>query len=481
MRLDVVLRYTGLVLLLNGLLLALSAAVSALYHDDALLPLLFSALLSALFGLFPMLFVPHTTDISNREGFVIVVSSWIMCCLVGAFPYILWGGEFTFTNAWFESVSGFTTTGSSILTDIESLPLGLLFWRSLTNWIGGVGIIVFVVSILPYLGIGGAILYHIDVPERTRAKLHFKSTKSVKILLAVYVGLTLLQILLLLLFGMNLFDAVTHSFATTATGGFSPKNASIAHYSSMGVEIVVIVFMVLSGMHFALLLSVALGQGRNLLNSSSTKYYLFALLLGVLLAAANLHGNRYESWAESLRFGAFQVVSLGTSTGFANADSSGWPFFTQLILIFFTLQCACAGSTSGGIKVDRIVIFGKAVGRMIKKKLYPSAIFSLRVDGQLVAEDIVEMSVLYISLYLFIVFVSSLLLTALGVDLLSAFSGASAAMGNVGPGLGTVGSTANFGHIPEAGKWILSVTMLLGRLEIYGFLVLLSPRFFKAI
>jgi trk system potassium uptake protein TrkH len=479
MRPCVVLRYVGCVLLLNSAFLLVSGVVSALNSDSGQFPLFYSFAISALFGAFPLIFVPAPADISNKEGFVIVVASWLLSCAVGVLPYVLWGGEFTLTNAWFESVSGFTTTGSSILTNIEALPLGLLFWRSTTHWIGGVGIIIFVLAALPAMGKVGIILYRAELSSLAKDSFHYRTKKVLKILLYVYVGLTVCETVSLLACGMNLFDAVTHSFATIATGGFSPKNASIAHYQSLSIEIVVMVFMVLSGIHFGLLFFAVSGNILDVWKSSLVRYYILALMAGIFLTALNIHGNQYLSWASAFRYSSFQIISLGTSTGFAAVDTSTWPAFSVLIMIFFTLQCACAGSTSGGIKVDRMVMFWKLIRKTIQKMKHPRAVIVPKLDGAAIDAETLEGGVLYISVYLATVFFASLLLTAVGTDALTAFSGSAATMGNVGPGFGTVGSMSNFSHIPETGKWILTGTMLMGRLEIFAFILFFMTRSWK--
>ncbi len=479
MRPHVILRYVGCVLLLNSAFLLISAFVSAFNSDSGQFPLFYSFAISALFGVFPLIFVPAATDISNKEGFIIVVASWLLSCMIGVLPYVLWGGEFTLTNAWFESVSGFTTTGSSILTDIEGLPHGLLFWRSATHWIGGIGIIIFVLSVLPASGQAGLILYRAEMSSLATDSFQYRTNRALKILLYVYVGLTLCETVSLLACGMNLFDAVTHSFATIATGGFSTKNTSIAHYQSLSVEIVVMVFMVLSGVHFGLLFLAVSGRISEIWKSSILRYYLVALAVGIFLTAINVHGNQYVNWADAIRYSAFQIISLGTSTGFATADTSAWPPFSVLIMIFFTLQCACAGSTSGGIKVDRMVIFWKLVRKTIQKMKHPRAVIAPKLDGAAIDGEILEASVLYISVYLSTIFLSSLLLTALGIDGLTAFSASAATMGNVGPGFGTVGSMSNFSHISEIGKWIMTSTMLLGRLEVFSFILFFMTKSWK--
>jgi trk system potassium uptake protein TrkH len=476
MRLHLVIRYVAFTLFLNAAFLLMAAVISGLNCDTAFLPLLYTCLIATLFGIFPILFAPGKVgSLSNKEALAIVVYSWILSCSLGTLPFVLWGGEFTFTNAWFESVSGYTTTGSSILTNVEVLPLGLLFWRSVTHWIGGIGILIFALAVLPQLSPLATILYRAEGPDRSLPTFSYIGRRSINILLKVYVGLTVVETVALLLCGVGLFDAVTTSFATIATGGFSPRNMSIAHYGSFVVEIVVMVFMILSGMNFILLFEAISGKPKVLLQSSTVRYYLLTLLIGLAITTLSIHGSGFGSWIKAGRVAAFQVISIGTSTGFATTNSSIWPALAQLVLLFFTFQCACASSTSGGIKADRMVLFLKSVARRVKQERNPRAVIPIRLDGKAVEDGMANLGVLYICLYVGIVFFSAGLLTAMGVDVISAFSGSAATMGNVGPGLGTVGSASNFAHIPSAGKWVLSLTMLLGRLEIYGLIICLFP------
>ena len=476
MRLPVVLRYVGFVLLLDAAFLFVASMISLYEGDTALMPLLYATFVTALFGAFPLIFVPSTTTMTNKEGFLIVVFGWLLSCTVGLLPYVLYGGEFTLTNAWFESVSGFTTTGSSILTDVEALPRGLLFWRSATHWIGGTGIIIFVLSVLPSMGKAGMILYRTEMSPLAADNFLFRTRRTLHILVSVYVGLTAAETAGLLFCGLDLFDAVTHAFGTIATGGFSTKNTSIAYFNSLPVEIVVMVFMVLSGIHFGMLFVAASGKIEEGWKSPIVRYYLAALLIGIGLTTVNLHGRIYGDWWEAVRYASFQIISQGTSTGFATADSSIWPPFAQLAIIYFTLQCACAGSTSGGIKVDRIVIFWKAILRRIKSIQHPSAIITVKLHRVSLPDDLVEVTLLFIALYLGIIFLTTLLLSFLGVDALTAFSGSVATMGGVGPGLGSVGSMGNYSAVPDLGKWALTGNMLLGRLEIFSIIVFLMPR-----
>ena len=310
MRPHVVLRYIGIVLLVNAAFLAFSACISAFRHESDLLPLIYSSLVSLLFGIFPLIFVPSTTYIRNDEGLVIVISSWLLSCLVGVMPYVLYGGEFTFTNAWFESVSGFTTTGSSVLTDVEALPLGILFWRASTHWIGGIGIIVFVLSVLPPISQAAMVLSRSEISPLAKRNFQYRAQRTLRILLTVYVTLTLLETVSLVICGMDLFDAITHSFATIATGGFSVKNLSIAYYDSIAIELVIIVFMILSGIHFGLLFLAASGKFRAIWQSTVVRYYVGALLVGVVLVTIGIHGNIYKDWADALRYASFQTISL---------------------------------------------------------------------------------------------------------------------------------------------------------------------------
>lgn len=479
MRLQIVLRYVGIVLLVNSGFLLLSAGISFLNGDSAFFPLFYTGIISALFGSFPFLFVPPAQEISSKEGFAILVSSWLLACLFGMVPYVMWGGEFTVTNAWFESVSGFTTTGSSILKDVEALPQGLLFWRSATHWIGGVGIIIFALAVMPSMGKVGMALYRTEVSTLAAMNLSFQTRKALEVVMYVYVGLTVLETAALFLCGMPLFDAVTHSFATIATGGFSTKNLSVAHYNSLAVETVIMIFMFLSGANFGLLFLAVSGQIGALIRSAVFRYYAMALAAGVLLTAVHLHGTVYADWAGALRYGSFQILSVATSTGFATADSNLWPPFAQLILLFFILQGACSGSTSGGIKADRIVLLWHSLTKRIKKIEHPHAVIKAKIDGMAIDEDMLEASLLFTVLYIAIVFVSSALLCLLGVDAMTAFSGAATTMGNVGPGFGLVGSMSNFAEIPEMGKWIFTGDMLIGRLEIYGIFLFLLLKFWK--
>lgn len=456
----------------------LSAGVSlANNSDSSFLPLLLSACITAVVGFFPLIFVPADSQMSLKEIYCIVLFAWVGCCLFGMLPYVLYGDPFTVTNAWFESVSGFTTTGATILNSVETLPKGILFWRSCTHLAGGVGVVMFALIVLPSFGANKMKLSKIEMSQLAQDDFKFKSQQTIRVVLSVYVGLTIASTVSLFLAGMNLFDAVCHAFSTIATGGFSTRDASIAAYSSGWIELVVIIFMVLSGLHFGMIYSSVTGRSFFLFRSSVVRFYLLFLLVGALFIALNLlFTNHYATFGESFRKAIFQIVALTTTSGFATADTSVWPPFSILILLYAMFQCACAGSTAGGVKVNRIVILFKAIGAQIRKQQHPNAVVPVRVDGVRVEDDTVSSVLLFIVFFLLIVFVSTILMTLMGLNLLSGFSVSLSAMSNVGPGFDIFNSFTSWNTIPAAGKFILSIVMLIGRLEIYGLLLLFYIR-----
>ena len=472
MRIPIVIRQIGLVLVINALFLFISFLISWINNESSTVALLYATFITLLFGLFPLVFVPGSNYLSTLEGISIVVFGWIATCLTGTLPYVIWGGEFTFVNAWFESVSGFTTTGSSILADVENLTSGLLFWRSSTHWIGGVGVIVFALLILPPSATSHLVLLNAEISGLAKQNFRSRSKQIVRILALVYIGLTLSETLLLWIFGMSFFDAINHAFATIATGGFSTKNLSIAAYQSVAIEVIIMLFMLFSGIHFGLIYATFTGSKDNIFRSPIVKYYLLVMVAGIFLVTLKLYYSDFGSLAHSLRYAAFQVISVGTTTGFATIDTAMWPFFTILVLIYFTIQCACVGSTSGGLKFDRVFIFFRSIGRQIKLIQHPRGVFQTRVGKKIVTEEIENQTHMFILLYLFIVFIVTLALTAYNIDLLTSFSASVTTIGNVGPGFGGVSSLGNFGQLPDGAKLILSVNMLLGRLEIMSILSL---------
>ena len=472
MRPHVIIRYIGMVLLFNAAFIFVSFLISLYNRDAGLLPLLFSFLITLLWGIFPLVFVPKATDLSNKEGYLVVILSWILSGFIGSLPLLLYGGEFTFFKALFESFSGYTTTGASILTNIEALPKGILFWRSSMHWIGGIGIVVFVLIILPSLGKAQMTLSKMEISPLAQENFRYRTRKMLNIILVVYLGLTVTQVVLLRLFGMGLFDAVNHAFATISTGGFSTKNNSVASFNSVGIELVITVFMFLSGIHFSILYSTLTFKKNNIFASPVVKYYFFSTVLGIIIIALDLHGKLNHTWWESIRLSAFQVVSLATTTGFATTDTCVWPPLSIIVLIFFSLQCACAGSTGGGIKVDRIVIFFKALKSQVLRLQHPQAVIPVRIGKSLISDEVVSSVTIFIVFYFLLVFIGTLIIAASGFDMFTSFTAAIASISNVGPGFGLVGSMSNYSMMPDFVLIVLSFLMLLGRLEIFGLLLL---------
>ena len=473
MRKEIVIRHIGLILVFNSIFLFIAFLISLYLSETSVIPLLYSSLISLIFGLFPLIYVRPSHYLSILEGITIVVFGWITICLVGSLPYVLWSNDFSFVNAWFESVSGFTTTGSTIINDIEALPKGLLFWRSSTHWIGGIGVILFAILILPGSNTSKLVLLNTEMSPLAKTGFKHRAKDILKILIFVYLGLTILETILLSLAGMSFFDAINHSFATIATGGFSTKNLSIAHYNSISIEIIIMVFMVFSGVHFGLTFNTIIGNKNNIFKSSIFKAYVTFLLAGIVLVSLKLYFSDMYSWWQSVRFASFQVLSLGTTTGFATVDTANWPSFTQLILIYFTIQCAMVGSTSGGLKFDRVFIFFKAIAKQIKLIQHPNAVIVLKADNNKIDDKTEIHTMIFIILYLGIIFITTTLLTFLDVDSFTAFSSSAATIGNVGPGFGDVSSLGNYSNLPDLGKFLLTINMLLGRLEIFGIISLL--------
>ncbi|MDD5313751.1 MAG: potassium transporter TrkG [Bacteroidales bacterium] len=478
MRIQVIARNMGLVLLVNALFMVIAVIVSALYgFDTGFSPLLLSAIITATIGSFPYIFVKKTGDVATREGYVIVVLSWGISCLFGMLPYLLWGGEFSLINAWYESVSGYTTTGGTILTYVEAVPHSLLFWRASTHWIGGMGVVLFMLLILPEVSSIRLRLSKIEISALSQESYRFRAKETVRVIAYVYFGLTLLEIIALSLAGMSLFDAVCHSFATIATVGFSTRTASIAYYDSVLIETILLVFMCLSTLHFGMIFLLVAKGSVILFKSPVIRYYIVSsLIVGVLVSVNLWFTGTFDSLGESFRHGIFQTFSLVSTTGFATTDSSVWPYFSILLLLFLTLQGGCSGSTTGGIKSDRILIAFYSIKSHITKRLHPKSVVPTRVGGQALDPDMVSGVNLFIILYLLCLFVVALLLSLTGLDIMDAVSASFAHIGNIGPGFGNVGSMSNYSAFNGFSKFILSLVMIMGRIELFGFFILFSPR-----
>ena len=481
MRVSIILRYVGTVMLCVSAFMMVSAVISYMNNiDSGFYPLLLSALLTFTLGAFPMLFVPRATSISNKEGFSIVVGSWVLASVVGMFPYLIWGGEFSLINAWFESVSGFTATGATILNDIEQLPQGLLFYRTSSNWLGGVGVVMFALVILPSLGTSRMSLSNVELSSLAKDNYRYRTQVIVRILLVVYVGLTAVTTLALKAAGLRWFDALNHAMSACATAGFSTKNASIAFYDNVVVELILAGAMLISSIHFGLIYATFLRKNNNIFRSEVVRTYITIVILSTLFIATSLFGaNIFPTVWESLRHSFFQVVSLITTTGFATADTNLWTPFAIVILIFVSIVCACAGSTTGGMKIDRVLIFCKILMARIRRQQHPNAVIRIRVDGIAQDADLLNSVVVFIVAYIGLIFMATLTNTLFGQDLMTAFSSAVACIGNVGPGFGEVGSMGNFANIPAILKLQDSLLMLMGRLEIFGFIQLIFLKWWR--
>ena len=481
MKLGVVIRYVGLVMLLNAVFMLISALISLFNGmDTGFYALLLSFLITAIIGAFPLIFVPNDNNLSNKESYVVVVMAWVMSCLLGMVPYLIWGGEFTFTNAWFESTSGFTTTGSTILSDVEALPKGLLFWRAATHWIGGVGVVLFAIVILPSMGRMKMTLSSAEMSMMAKDNFRYTTKKILQIIIFVYVGLTLCETLVLMAVGMDWFDALTNSFSTVATGGFSTKNLSIMYYHSVTIEMVITFFMLVSGIHMGLIYATLRGKHNNVFRSEVARFYVLSLLVSTLIVSASLLLNHnYANVWEALRYGVFQVVSYTTTTGFASTDNALWPPLAMIVLIYCTIQCAMAGSSAGGVKADRVLLIFKAIKARVLKLQHPNAVIRIKQNGVTQEDGVVNAAILLVMIYLLTALVGTILLTAMNLDLLTSFTATIASLSNVGPGFGKVSNLASFGPLPEAAKWLLSVLMLFGRLEFFGFIHIFMLRSWK--
>ncbi|MGB5377593.1 TrkH family potassium uptake protein [Muriicola sp.] len=488
----IIIHLMGLLLLCNGGFMILAALVSGIYQDGVTLEITLAAIVTMLIGVLAMFFTRgHDKEVSRKEGYIIVTFGWIIMSASGVLPYLFSGAIPNITNAFFETMSGYTTTGASIVDDIEILPEGILFWRSLTHWIGGMGIIVLAIAILPLLGIGGMQLFAAEAPGPNADKLHPRITDTAKRLWLIYFGYTVAETILLKLAGMSFFDAMNHSLATLSTGGFSTKNASLAYWNNQPlIQYIVIFFMFLAGSNFVLSYFAFKGKVQKILRDEEFKYYtaLVVIFSGVVALViffkANVSLSEYHPMvlgnAESaFRHALFQVVAVVTTTGFVSADFTAWtPFIT---VFFFGLMFAggSAGSTAGGIKIMRHILIIKNGLLEFKRTLHPNAVIPVRFNNKTVTEHVVYNVIGFFVLYMLLFIIGALVLGFLGLDFDSAIGGAASALGNVGPAFGSLSPLNNFNSLPALGKWWCGFLMLAGRLELFTVLILMTPYFWK--
>ena len=469
-----VIHVLGLLLVFLSLAMLLPLPFSYYYGEGDLLAFVFSAAITAVAGIIAITATRLDRDLQPREGFAIVTFGWIALSAFGSLPFLLSGAIPSVTDAFFETMSGFTTTGASILTDIESLPHGILFWRSLTHWIGGMGIIVLSLAILPFLGVGGMQLFSAESPGPVVDKLTPRITQTAKILWGVYVLISAAETILLMLGGMDLFDALCHTFGTMATGGFSTRNASVGAYGPY-IQYVITVFMLLAGTSFALHYRFLRGDFRAYLRSHELLFYLSIVCVASLIIGSFTF-RHYQGDAElAFRATLFQVVSILTTTGYGSEDYEQWSFTCQFVLFALMFIGGCAGSTGGGMKVYRVHLLLKAVAVEVTRLVHPRAVVPVRIAGNPVAREVIANVLGFFVLFMLVFVIGVFLMSALGLDMATSFGAAVASLGNIGPGLGDVGPTDNYAGLPALAKWILTVFMLMGRLEVYTVIVLFAP------
>lgn len=419
------------------------------------------------------------SNLSIRDGFLLVAISWISASIFSAFPFYLSEQIPSFIDAFFETISGFTTTGASILTNIEGLSKSMLFWRSLTHWLGGMGIVVLAVAILPLLGIGGLELMKAEAPGPSVDKITPRITETAKILWFIYLGFTLAETILLMIGGMNLFDSLTHTFGTLATGGFSPKNNSIAHYNSTYIDIIITFFMIMAGVNFTLHFRLLTGRINILIKDTEFIAYISIFISATILITYDLYGQVYDTIGKSIRFASFQAASILTTTGYASTDFEQWPSISKAVLFALMFVGGCAGSTGGGIKVIRIVSLFKYMLTEMKYIIHPRGIFTTKIRGNIIKKDIMHAISSFFFLYIFILLIVTVIVSTSGQDLLTSITTSLAMLGNIGPGFGDVGPSDNFSFYPNYIKCVLCIAMIVGRLELYTILIIFFPAFWK--
>ncbi len=467
----------GKMLQIEGVLMLLPALVSLIYREHSG----GSFVIVSAFLLVSTHFVakkPKDMSIYAKEGFIIVALAWILWSAFGALPFVFSKSIPHFIDAFFETVSGFTTTGSTILTDIEALPKSVNFWRCLTHWVGGMGVLVFVMAVIPLSGKGSMFLMRAEVPGPTCDKLVPKARSTAKILYGMYLALSAVEVVLLLVGGMDLYDALIHTFSTAGTGGFSSRNASVAAFDSAYIDGVITVFMLLFGVNFNLYFLLLLRNFRDVLKNEELRVYLGVVAVSILLVTVNIL-HLYETPLRAFRYAAFQVAAIVTTTGFVTANFDLWPEFSKMILLLLMIMGACAGSTGGGMKVSRILILMKTIGKEIRQILHPKSVNIVKLDGKRVADESTQGVYVYVICYVLILAGSILLITVDNFDFTTNFTAVLTTMNNVGPGLSLVGPIENFSGFSYFSKIVLSIDMLVGRLEILPMLMLFAPQVWR--
>lgn len=477
-----ILHILGLLMLLNGLFMASILPVSWVQASGDFNVILISAAISANLGaLIWGLTRKSKKELSKRDGYLIVTLGWVILGLTGAVPFVLSEAIPSIPSAIFETISGYTTTGASVLNDIEALPAGLMLWRSMTQWIGGMGIIVLTIALLPLFGAGGVELFMAEAPGPSSGKIHPKITDTAKRLWIIYVLLTAIETILLKLAGMSWLDAVNHSFTTMSTGGFSTKNASIAAFNSPLIEYIITAFMLVGGINFTMLYFIVKGVFSKVITNEEFKTYLGIIVVFTLVISATLIGTTDKGLEESFRHAVFQVVTIVTTTGFSTSNYAVWAPFAYMLILFLMFTGGSAGSTSGGVKVLRHLIILKNGYMEFKRLLHPRGVIPVRINGKSVEQKTVYNVLAFFFIYLFVFIIGALVISAFGYDIVTAAGASIACLGNIGPGIGGVDPSHNFAFFSEGAQLFLSFLMLLGRLELFTVLIILTPAFWKKV
>ena len=489
MNIKTILNILAAMLVITGLSMLLPALIAFIYGETDLYGHLKSSSICVLLGLPIWVFTRKSKRLNSKDGFAIVTFAWLTVALAGSLPFYLTGIIPNFTDAWFEAMSGVTTTGATIIGNpstlphlingIESMPHGVLFWRSFLQWLGGMGIIVFTIAILPLLGVGGVQLFKAEVPGPVADKIKPRVKETAKILWMVYIGFTFLQFLLLGFAGMSWFDSICHAFTTMPTGGFSTQNASIAAYSNPVIHYIIIFFMFVAGVNFTLHFRAITGNYKSYFKDYEFKVYFSILFFATIFIFLNISFSNSDWSHNSFLISLFQSLALMTGTGYANADYELWPFFSQLLLFFMMFFGAMGGSTSGGMKIARVILLIKYAATETRRMLHSRAIIPIRIGERTIGDDVIRNTLGFFLIYLSFFVLTALVLTALNYDFTSSLSVAASAIGNVGPAFGSFGPTDNYALLHPIGKWMMTFCMLLGRLEIFTIMVLFSRTFWK--
>lgn len=475
-----IIKFIGILLMMLSGFMAISALWDIIYDENTTNAILISAVITFGAGLtFYQLTRKHDhKNIGKKEGYIIVTFTWITITFFGTLPFYLSGHIPSYTDAFFETMSGFTTTGATILEDIEAMPKSLLFWRSTTHWLGGMGIIVLTLAILPVLGVGGMQLFVAEAPGTTPSRLHPRITETAKRLWYIYLLLTILLTTLLMMGNMNFFEAINHAFSTVATGGFSPKNDSISSYSPY-IQYVIILFMIIAGANFTLHYFALKGNFSKIRNNEEFRFYLLVIGIFTVIFTVAIYIFHAANVEDAFRQSLFQIVSILTTTGFATTDYTQWNEFLWFMLFLLMFTGGCIGSTAGGIKMVRHLLLIKNTSQEFKRLIHPSAVLPTRLDGKTIPAEIIYNFLAFFLLYVSIFMVGATIMSSMGLSFKLSLASVAATIGNVGPSLGTLGPMDSYAIVPAPGKWLLSFFMLLGRLELFTVLILITPSFWK--